>query len=105
MSQPAAIDYNIWRNADWRQAVIWAGTDLSGSTFAMDIKVARGDGATAASATIDDTDADTGTLVLSLPDEALDAGTYYYDLVGTDSGVRTLLAYGTITVHEGVTQP
>lgn len=105
MSQPAEIDFNIWRNADWRQQVTWTGVDLSGSTFAMDIKTAKGAGSAAASATIDDTGAAAGILVLTLADGALAVGGYYYDLVRIDSGERSILAYGEITVHEGVTQP
>lgn len=105
MSQPARVDFNIWRNADWRQQVTWTGVDLSGSTFEMDVKAAPGAGAAAATATIDDTDAGTGVLVLSLADEALAAGAYVYDLVRIDAGERSILLYGEITVHEGVTQP
>lgn len=105
MSQPARVDFNIWRNADWRQQVTWNDVDLSGSTFEMDVKTTPGDGTAAASATIDDSGAAAGILVLSLPDEALAAGGYHYDLVRINSGERSVLLYGELTVHEGVTQP
>lgn len=103
--QPARIDFTAFRNADWQQVVIFSGVDLSGSTFAMDVKAAPGDGAALVSATIGTTDADEGKLVLSFDDEAVAAGTYVYDLVRITGGVREVLIYGQMIVIEGVTQP
>lgn len=103
--QPAEINFTAWRNADWQQVIIWTGVDLSSSTFEMDIKAAPGTGSVLVAATIDDTDADAGKLVMSFADESLAAGAYVYDLVRIDSGIRSILAYGTFTVIEGVTQP
>lgn len=105
MSQWAEINFAHSRNVDFRQEVVWEGVDFSGSTFEMDIKTEAGAGAPALSATIDDTDAAAGTLVIVWPDNALPTGSYVYDLVRIDSGERSLLALGTIVIFEGVTQP
>ncbi len=107
---PARIDFTWWKNVDFKRDVSFQdhnGTaiDLSGSTFAMDIKAAAGAGAALVSVTIDDTAADEGRLTLSFADGLLDAGDYVYDLIRIDGGERSPLVYGAFVILEGVTQP
>jgi hypothetical protein len=108
---PAEVNITWFKNVDFER--VFKFTDQNGDTFDwsadsfdMDIKTARGSGAAALTATIDDTDADESTIVVSWADGALAVGTYYYDLIRIDAGgIRHLMMFGTITILEGVTQP
>lgn len=80
--------------------------DFSGSTFAMDIKQKGGEeGAAAASATIGTVDIAQGIVRIQVADGALPVGTYVYDLVRINSGVRTVMMTGAYEVRQGVSQP
>jgi len=107
---PARIDFTWWANVDFRRDIAFQdhngqAIDLSGSTFAMDIKAAAGAGTALVSVSIDDAEADEGRLTLSFADGLLEAGVYVYDLIRIDEGERSPLVYGVFTILDGVTQP
>lgn len=101
-----------FENEDFDESPQWvergtgAPSDFTGSTFEMDIKVAGSEeGSALASATIGTDDIDTGIIRIQVADGALPVGTYVYDLVRINGGVRTVLMTGTYEVKQGVSQP
>lgn len=81
--------------------------DLSGQTFTAEARPAPGSDTLTATFTVDDTDAATGVLVLSLDHDATEAiaqGEYVWDLRGVDGDgkVLTIMA-GTLDVIAPVT--
>lgn len=82
--------------------------DLSGQTFTAQVRPAPGSDTETASFTVDDTDADTGVLVITLghdDTEGIAAGEYVWDLRGVDGDgkVLTIMA-GTLDVVAPVTE-
>lgn len=83
--------------------------DMTGSTFAMDIKTAPGAAAslslTTANGGIASTDLTNGTITINVADNALSADTYVYDLIRIygSPAEREILLRGSFIVATGVT--
>lgn len=102
-----------YQNADLREPLQWVnratgvGLDWSAFTFEMDIKE-TGDGSVVHAATIDDTDADEGIIVIDVPDGSVGVGEYVYDIVkidGDSPAGREVIMRGVYSCRQGVTQP
>lgn len=111
-----ALDRAIWTvtdNADWSQPLVFTdrnGTpyDLTGSTFRLDFKVARDDGAAVVSLTtgnggVASTDLENGAITLELADFAIAAGSYVGDLIRIAGAGREHLLDIELVVVKGVT--
>lgn len=110
--RPAEADFTDTRGDTWELTVVLfdendAPLDVSGSTFTASVKAdLRASTTVAASFDVDDTDADTGTLVLTMT--AADTGTlppgrWFWDLQGTVGSVVTTYVGGKVTVVGDVT--
>lgn len=105
--RPAEADFTDTRGDTWELTVVLfdendAPLDVSGSTFTAAVKAdLRATTEVAASFTVDDTDAATGTLVLTMPavsSSELTPGRWFWDLQGTDGTVVTTYVGGKVTV-------
>lgn len=113
MSIPATLNLTEVQGDDWLITLNFQDAnsyvvDLSTSTFLASIR--RGttkNSPVEASFTIDDTNADTGVLILELPNAnsaLLSRSAYYWDLQETDADNKIVtLIYGKITIINDVT--
>ncbi len=113
MATPATLNLTEVQGDDWAITLVFQdadsyAVDLSTSTFLASIR--RGmtkNSPVEASFAIDDTNADTGVLILELPNadsSLLGRAAYYWDLQETDADDKVItLIYGKITIINDVT--